>query len=34
MSSPRVSICIPSYNGAMYLRDAVDSVLVQTFRDF
>jgi glycosyltransferase involved in cell wall biosynthesis len=31
---PEVSVVIPSYNSAKYLRDAVDSVLKQTFRDF
>jgi len=35
MSVPRVSVLIPVYNcGARYLREAMDSVLGQTFGDF
>lgn len=30
---PRVSICIPSYQGAPWIRDAVRSALAQTMRD-
>lgn len=33
-SRPRVSVCIPTYNGAAYLRSAIQSVLAQTFTDF
>src|ERR1700691_397600 len=31
---PRVSIVIPNYNHARFLRNRVDSVLRQTFQDF
>lgn len=31
--APRVSIIIPVYNGADYLREAVDSALAQTYAD-
>jgi glycosyltransferase involved in cell wall biosynthesis len=33
-STPNVSIGLPVYNGARYLREAIDSILVQTYRDF
>lgn len=32
--SPLVSICIPTYLGAKYIRGAIDSVLSQIFPDF
>jgi glycosyltransferase involved in cell wall biosynthesis len=32
--TPLVSVGIPTYNGAKYLRESVESVLAQTFRDF
>jgi len=33
-SPPTVSVVIPVYNGARYLRDAVESMLKQTYTDF
>lgn len=34
MSTPRVSIGLPVYNGARYLAAALDGLLAQTFSDF
>lgn len=34
MNSTSISILMPVYNTAPYLREAVDSMLAQTFRDF
>ena len=34
MTDPRVSIVIPVYNGANYLRGAIDSALAQTYPNF
>jgi glycosyltransferase involved in cell wall biosynthesis len=31
---PQVSVCIPTYNGASYLGDAIASVLQQAYSDF
>jgi glycosyltransferase involved in cell wall biosynthesis len=31
---PKVSVCIPAYNYAHFLPDAINSVLAQTFQDF
>ena len=31
---PKLSVCIPTYNSAIYLPQAIDSVLSQDFRDF
>jgi glycosyltransferase involved in cell wall biosynthesis len=33
-SSPLVSVLMPVYNGEKYLREAIDSILNQTFTDF
>ena len=32
MWSPLVSICIPSYNGEKWIREAIDSALAQTYK--
>lgn len=34
MTTPSISILMPVYNTAPYLREAIDSILAQTFRDF
>lgn len=31
---PCISVCVPTYNGAKYLRECLDSVLAQSFTDF
>lgn len=31
---PEVSVILPVYNGETYLKEAIDSILTQTFRDF
>jgi len=32
--SPKISVLMPVYNSELYIRDAVDSILNQTFSDF
>lgn len=34
MNKPKISVCIPSYNCAPFLAEALDSVLAQTYADF
>lgn len=34
MLTPRVSVCIPAYNNAHFLAEAIESVLKQTFEQF
>jgi glycosyltransferase involved in cell wall biosynthesis len=34
MKAPKVSVCVPTYNYARYLPEAIESVLSQTFTDF
>jgi GT2 family glycosyltransferase len=31
---PKVSVCVPVYNGAQYIRDCINSILSQSFSDF
>jgi len=33
-SAPKISVLMPVYNGARYLRQAVESILAQNFREF
>lgn len=34
MTAPKISIVMPIWNGEKYLREAVDSIIAQTFGDF
>lgn len=34
MTSPRLTILMPAYNAALYIYEAIESLLNQTFRDF
>lgn len=31
---PQVTVCMPMYNAASHLRECIDSILAQSFRDF
>ncbi|MGN0287713.1 MAG: glycosyltransferase [Atopobiaceae bacterium] len=31
---PEISVCMPTYNGSKYIKEAIESVLLQTFADF
>ena len=32
--APHISLVLPVYNGERYLRETLDSIFAQTFRDF
>ena len=34
MSQPFLSICIPSYNRAQFLKPLLDSIICQTYQNF
>lgn len=34
MKNPKISVIMPVYNGARYLREAIESILNQTYSDF
>lgn len=34
MIEPKVSVILPLYNGANYLKEFIESILNQTFKDF
>lgn len=34
MRNPKISVVMPVYNGARYIRESIDSILNQTFTDF
>src|SRR5438045_5765583 len=34
MASPTISVCVPTYNGAAFLAQTLDSIAAQTFDDF
>ncbi len=33
-NKPFISVCVPTYNGASYLRECLDSIVAQVFTDF
>lgn len=34
MTGPKLSVCIPVYNGQEFIKETIDSVLQQSFKDF
>src|SRR6185437_13087929 len=34
LADPAISVVMPTYNDGAYLREAIDSILGQTFKDF
>jgi glycosyltransferase involved in cell wall biosynthesis len=34
LSTPKISVCLPTFNGAKYVGLAIDSILAQSFQDF
>ena len=34
LESPKISVVMPVYNGERFFREAVDSILNQTYKDF
>jgi glycosyltransferase involved in cell wall biosynthesis len=34
LTAPRVSVCVPTFNGEVYLSECIESILAQTFTDF
>ena len=34
MENPKVSVILPNYNHAKYLRQRIDSIFAQTYQDF
>ena len=34
MSQPKVTILMPAYNASLYIKEAIESMLNQTFTDF
>ena len=34
IQTPKISVIMPVYNTAKYLKEAIDSILNQTFRNF